>query len=148
MVFVEQEVSCAGCGRVHKCFFPGERFAYQLRHYGQANQVTEFNFCNLSCLLRWIEKRTPQIVLEGRDKELRQICKQREADYEGVICWECKQKQDKLDFEEDREGFEADMLSYNHQGEWCWVNDRIFCLEGQCSGCQIYLDWRERRDED
>lgn len=28
--------------------------------------------------------------------------------------------------------------TFNHKGEWCWVNPNIFCQEGFCVECQIY----------
>lgn len=47
-----------------------------------------------------------------------------------------------MNFELEREAFEEEMLGQNHKGEWCWLKD-IFCQEGWCRDCQIYLDWKK-----
>lgn len=73
------------------------------------------------------------------------ICGEREADFEGVICSQCKDKQDELNLEEEMKTFEADMLSYNHKGEFCWIKGLPFCQEGFCSECQIYVTWLESK---
>ena len=30
----------------------------------------------------------------------------------------------------------------NHKGKWCIYKPTVFCQEGYCSGCQIYLDFK------
>ncbi len=70
------------------------------------------------------------------------ICNQREADFEGVICWECKRRQDEIDMEEEQKAFESDMLEYNHRGEFCWLTGKTFCQEGWCEQCSIYKEWK------
>jgi len=73
--------------------------------------------------------------------ELCQICHRREANFEGLICWECKLEQDALDFEEEVERYESEMLTYNHKGETCWLDGRL-CQEGYCNECQVYYNWK------
>ena len=29
----------------------------------------------------------------------------------------------------------------NHKGEYCPYKRLLFCQEGCCKGCQVYLDW-------
>lgn len=31
----------------------------------------------------------------------------------------------------------------NHKGTWCKYKPTVFCQEGYCTECQIYLDWRK-----
>lgn len=62
--------------------------------------------------------------------------------FEGVLCYGCKAKQDQLTRGGELKVYEEDMLLYNHHGETCWLRGTL-CQEGWCSGCQIYLDWKE-----
>ena len=32
----------------------------------------------------------------------------------------------------------------NHKGAWCWVDNRIFCQEGECLGCEVYNSLESR----
>ena len=45
--------------------------------------------------------------------------------------------------EDKLKSLEEDMLKYSHKGKWCWLTGKTFCQEGYCSGCQLYLDWKE-----
>lgn len=44
------------------------------------------------------------------EEPLCSICHTRVADFEGVICWECKKARDEADLEEERKFFEGKEL--------------------------------------
>jgi hypothetical protein len=31
------------------------------------------------------------------------------------------------------------MVFTNHKGGWCWIRNDIFCQEGDCLSCQVYV---------
>ena len=33
------------------------------------------------------------------------------------------------------------MSEENHKGSWCNINPSVFCQEGSCSECEIYIKW-------
>lgn len=35
-------------------------------------------------------------------------------------------------------------LGVNHKGQFCWIDNKVFCQEGWCSECKIYSDWKEK----
>lgn len=76
-------------------------------------------------------------------EELCQRCGEREVDAEGMLCGQCIAELNQMDFELERYVFEQERLRENHKGEWCWLTGKLLCQEGFCSGCQVYLDWKE-----
>jgi len=67
--------------------------------------------------------------VSNNHNDLCPICGKREADYEGVICSQCKNEIDQKGVGGDLEAYEEDMLSYNHHGETCWLRGSL-CQEG------------------
>jgi len=35
-------------------------------------------------------------------------------------------------------------LTENNKGLWCPFRNNLFCSEGFCEGCQVYLDYRAK----
>ena len=71
-----------------------------------------------------------------------QICHKRKADFEDVICYDCKKLFDELDFSMELKAYEEEMLASNHWGETCWLTGQI-CRQGSCRDCQVYCSWKE-----
>ena len=67
------------------------------------------------------------------------ICGEREANIEDTICYECKKKVNGVEFDIERAHFEKRMLDINHKGTWCWFDVKVFCQEGWCVNCNIYV---------
>lgn len=72
------------------------------------------------------------------------ICKERPADLEGVICYECKREQDEINIQDEMKAKMEEELLYNHFGQSCWLNGEPVCKIGQCIKCKTFLDWREK----
>lgn len=48
--------TCAGCGKVEKCFRPQEKFDFILEDWSTRPKKKRFIFCSLNCIGKWLTK--------------------------------------------------------------------------------------------